>query len=1057
MIVQARMNQIQPFEEISLSIYPHYTTAIRKNKIQRSESQIEPSLTGRMKKLLLLITLSLGLAGSTFAQSQESPEAIRLPQMQPKKWALCIGVSNYQSLGKLTYSTKDSITFAQTLKTELNFAEDSVFVMADRDGYETPTADNVNRKLDEILSKSSLDSGDLFIIYFSGHGTGLADGDYWLPNDATPANVAEKGISITDVLARLTKKKLRNVVLISDACRSGDKNPFGRSLITLSKKTNIGVLLGCAPGQKSYESPTLGQGAFTYFLNRAIKNKSAIDKSQGSMLLSKLGAIVGKNVEEFTRHDYGDNAQKPSIFAEKEQEVVLKSVAPEDGNLTELLSTYQKNVKDGVLSPQHVKDAMSDLAKIYCDNKQDEEALQILRSLQSFGNLDPVALYTYVLVAKRDGLSYELNSALQKNNLDIPDTVWDDLAAIHGSVQAVGRARFIKAIWTLYDSEYRAGLAPNFYALMQQADANQDQILLQERLKKDFPTNPTVQSFAEVIRVSQLDSKADIDSAFQKLTSSEKSQDYIEPSLRIIYASHFRRRDYGSAKAVVLLAREKFPESGYWQIRSMVVSTILGEANVVENAKQIIASTKDGYSIMSMITILGAKSLALEPEFQAAATRLKGNLQAETALWIINSANHLEQFSILPDSLEKLAKDRGRVFTLGYRELSDLLRKLAGTEYYNAKNFQRARRLMADDMSEHFDEIGQDPDQVLTLACLLNGTDESYRLANLYLAGQWVQLEERLISGQSEFLREVYLSLVNNGMYKYSDIVFERLIKSGGVNDMVIERRAMESLFARDLDRASKLIKQLDSMKPQGVDRSIFDLVSTHFAFMKGDKEAVKKYIDGIKPDLMVDEGVLLYIEYLKYLSSENDIPTERFLKMIIDTQPRFHDLWSISVKTIAGRCYGNSSSTAVAIVENLSAWSIAEPLNVNFQKFGFNQKEDLSLYVGHYEFDGYFTIKADAYNGTFVIDVDSAGNLKGTIEISGETENIKVKGKINGFGRGAYDILIGDKPNYGSFALIPHAKYLESTKETLPPMLLLMDTMLPYRMGFVITGPLKK
>ena len=149
-----------------------------KNKFQRSESSIEPSLTGSMKKLLFLILSCLTTLGSAFGQSQESPEALQIPQMQPKKWALCIGVSNYQSLGKLTYSTKDSITFAQTLKSELNFADDSVFVMADKEGYETPTADNVNRKLDEILSKSSLDSGDLFIIYFSGHGTGLADGDY---------------------------------------------------------------------------------------------------------------------------------------------------------------------------------------------------------------------------------------------------------------------------------------------------------------------------------------------------------------------------------------------------------------------------------------------------------------------------------------------------------------------------------------------------------------------------------------------------------------------------------------------------------------------------------------------------------------------------------------------------------------------------------------------------------------------------------------------------------------------------------------------------------------
>jgi hypothetical protein len=1029
-----------------------------KGNFQRSEHQGEPSLTGSMKKLLFLIISILFLLDSAFGQSKESNEGLQIPQMQPKKWALCIGASNYQSLGKLKFAAKDSIAFAKTLKTELDFPEDSVFVLADTDGYQAPTATNVKAKLDEILSRSSLDSGDLFIIYFSGHGMGLSDGDYWMPNDATPANAAEKGISITEVLDRLTKKKLRNVVIISDACRAGDKNPFGRSLISQSKKTNIGVLLGCAPGQKSYESPNFGQGLFNYFLNRAIKNKTAVDKAQGSMLLSKLGSIVGKNVEDFSRHDYGDDAQKPSIYAEKEQEVVLKSVPPEDGNLAGLLALYQKDAKDGVLSPQQVKDAMSGLAKFYFDSEKDEEALKILRTLQSFGDLDPIPLYIYVLISNRHGSSYELNSLLQKNNIDIPGTVWDDLAVIHGSVQSVGRPRFIKAIWTLYESEYREGLASSFFSMLQQANARKEQEVLADRLIKDFPASPVIQSYAQIIKASlQPAAGSDIDTAYQKFSSLAGSQSFLEPSLRILYNAHFVRREYVNAQRYVEMAIKAVPDSAYWQIRSMVVSSIIGDSDISDRAKRILSTTKDGRSVMSMITILGGKSLELEADFQSAAQRLKGNLQAETASWIVNSANHIETFTTMPDSLEKLAKGRGPVYSIGYRELSDLMTRLSGTEHFKAREFEHARRLMADDMSSHFDLIGEDPEQVITLASLLNGTNESYRLAILSLAGPWAPLGDRLVTDRAEFLQESFICLINNGMTVSSDGIYDRLAKIGGVNETVVARRSIGALLIKNLERAETSIQLLESMNPQGIAKSLLSLQKVHLELLKGDKEAINRFIGGIKPDLIVDEGVLLYIEYLRYLASGTDIPSERFLKMIIDPQPRYHDLWSASVKAITIRNFGKQSKDSQAIIDNLPAWAVAEPLNSSFQNFGFNQKEDFTFYVGHYEFDGYLTINQSDFKGTFIFNVDGSGNLNGTIGITGESDELKVSGKLNGFGRGALDVNIGGKPAYSSFAIIPYARYVSATKENLAQMLLILDSVLPFRMAFVITGPHKK
>lgn len=80
-------------------------------------------------------------------------------------------------------------------------------------------------------------------------------------------------------------------------------------------------------------------------------------------------------------------------------------------------------------------------------------------------------------------------------------------------------------------------------------------------------------------------------------------------------------------------------------------------------------------------------------------------------------------------------------------------------------------------------------------------------------------------------------------------------------------------------------------------------------------------------------------------------------------------------------------------------------------------------LYVGHYEFNGSIAVKHTAYDGTFVVDAYAQSNLKGTIALDGETENINQSSPINGFGRGFFNVKIGDTENIGAFALIPHKK----------------------------------
>ena len=1007
-----------------------------------------------MKRLLFVFCGILINLGNALAQGIEGNEVLKLPEMQPKKWAICIGVSNYTSLGKLNFGAKDCISFANTLKSELGFSNDSVSILADQTGYETPNAANVRKSLDTVLSQSALDSGDLFIVYFSGHGIGLPSGDYWMPNDATAAEASQKGISLTEILKRLAKKKLRNVIVISDACRAGEKNPFGLNLIELGKKTNIGILLGCSPGMKSYEAPSLGHGTFTYFLNRAIQKKTAVDPAIGAMLLSKLGVSVAKSVEEYTRHDYGDNAQKPSIYAEKEQEVVLATFPPKKEELSLMLKAYKEEFGIASFSPKQYKDAMAMQASYLNQIGREEDVLAVLRVLQSFGALASRPLYDYVLACQRLGLSYELNSVLQKNSVDDPNSLYDDLAIIHGRVAAVGETRFLKAIWNLYHSDSRDILLPTFDALLQRlSDGRSEQQKLVTLLKLDYPKDQLIQAYANLLKLSMDPNKPDIEFLQKSVETLDKDKSFLDGSYRILYRTFLRWGQYDKCQRVVAAAGARFPKATYWEVRSLIVAAVLRDPNLVDKAKAVLSTTESGETIYSLITILRASSIALEPEFLAASGRLPNSLEAQTAHWIIKSAKDISRFEPVPDSLVRLSRGHLNACKLAYSGLSFLLDQSIAKDPTERASILTANRKMANDMCVDFDEIGDDPDLVILLGKLLNRTDESYRIAILTVSGPWENLEDRLYTNKAGYLRELYKSLLNNGLYGITKPVLEKLEKLGGVDNELLIRMSLDAIIHSDLDEGSSTIERLKLGNPNGTSESFLKLLSAHLAFLKGDKEAIKTMIEKVDTSFAVNNSIIFYLHYLKYVSSEASVPSEDLLAALMEAQPELHDLWSMALVRATSKCRQRKTEGEKQVADGLPFWAIGEPLNGNFTKFGYNDKSDVVAYSGHYEFMGFFTLANSITEGTLIFDVDADGSFKGVLNFKGEEGQVKMTGKVNGFGRVVLSIDFAGKPANGSFAFMPHKNYLEMKSDSMPTLQMLMATLSPYPMGFITTG----
>ncbi len=1014
-------------------------------------------LHGFMKRFLPLIALGLFLAETVFAQAPQPSDEIQIPQLQPKKWAICIGVSNYESLGKLRFGAKDCISFANTLKTELGFTQDSVSVLADQEGLVNANAETVNRALDSMLSRTTLDSGDLFIVYFSGHGMGLSDGDYWMPNDATVANAHEKGISVQKILERLAKKKLRNVVVVSDACRAGGQNPFGRKLIDLGKKTNIGVLLGCAPGMKSYEAPNLGQGTFTYFLNRAIQKKSAVDPSIGAMLLSKLGDSVAKSVEDYTRHDYGDNAQKPSIYAEKEQEVVLGTFAPKKEELTLFLNSYKQKLGIGAFTPLQYKDALADQVAVLCQSKRSDEALSILRVLQSYGTLEPYALYAYAKICRNRGASYELNLVLQKNNLDFPDSIYDDMAVIYGQVNAVGQARYLSAIWNLYDSEVRDTMLPAMDGLIQHlSEPDKNQLLFANRLLHDYPADGLVIAFAALLKKSIDPTKPEIEAAFKQVQMLDRESKFVDAASRIMYRTYLRRNQYDLAKAVVEGAKVRMPDSGYWEMRSLIIATLIHDPALVDRARSLLASSTNGDSIYSLLTVLRASSIDLEPEFRAAAQRLPNELNVQVANWVVKTAKNLKDFQPVPDSLVKMAQGHLSVSKLAYGGLDTLLSFFSNSDKLSAYQVISARRKMANDLAQDLTEIDNDPELVVLLSKLINNSDESYRLAFLSQVGPWQKIEERLITNKADYLKELYICQLNNGFNGLADETLAKLEKLEGVDSGVLVRSGLDSLLHGDIAHAAILIDRLKKINPIGIDASFLTLLTTHLAFLKGDLKAIGRMTKDLKESFSVDGGALLYIRYLQYVGQSGALPSEELLKMLIEPWPNYHDLWSIALVKVTSRCRQLKGSREKMVAEELPYWVVSESLNGNFEEFGYNDKANIAEYVGRYELSGYFSLSNDTVDGSMSFEIDKDGNFKGTLDFPTEKQKIKLTGKVNGFGRVAVDLDIGGKKVDGAFAIVPFKVYTAADDRTLPSLQLVIGSNTAYRFGFSVTGKKK-
>ncbi|MEB3232969.1 MAG: GUN4 domain-containing protein [Leptolyngbyaceae bacterium] len=235
-------------------------------------------------------------------------------------WAIAIGINTYEHLpqtANLSYAAKDAVLLRDFLAQTAGFPAGQILLCTDDSApvgnlSTRPTRSNLRKLLREELPRAK--GADNLCFYFSGHGMAGTQGDYFLPADGNPNDLHDTAVAVQFVTECLRKCQAKNVVLILDMCRNEGRdenakaigNTVGQQIIAIAKQQGLVTMFSCERGQRSYEIPALGYGAFTYSLVNGLKQHNVLRQLE-QYLFQTVGNL---------RRDHGCEVPLPKLIAE---------------------------------------------------------------------------------------------------------------------------------------------------------------------------------------------------------------------------------------------------------------------------------------------------------------------------------------------------------------------------------------------------------------------------------------------------------------------------------------------------------------------------------------------------------------------------------------------------------------------------------------------------------------------------------------------------------------------------------------------------------------------
>jgi hypothetical protein len=258
-----------------------------------------------MRRIIsLVLIISLLAIGNVLAQRgmQISNKDDIIPNdLYRNSWALLIGINKYPNLPaycQLNYAVNDVQALKKALIEQYGFPEANITSLTDNKA----TKQGITDAIGQLTDRRKIDPEDRVIIFFSGHGqtVPLSNGGemgYILPYDAKVDinDVTNPYSYYTTCLGMDELKRVsilipaKHVLFLMDACYSGlavssrsglqpTVPDYIRKIATLKSRQIITAGLN---GDKSYENPEWGHGAFTYKLLEALNTGVADENADG--------------------------------------------------------------------------------------------------------------------------------------------------------------------------------------------------------------------------------------------------------------------------------------------------------------------------------------------------------------------------------------------------------------------------------------------------------------------------------------------------------------------------------------------------------------------------------------------------------------------------------------------------------------------------------------------------------------------------------------------------------------------------------------------------------
>lgn len=239
------------------------------------------------------------------------------------RYALLVGVENYDALPGLSGPNKDVCVLRQVLIAVAGFKPENVTVLAKPGScLNVPTMPPTSAQLVNALNKfnSNMPKGSFFVLAFSGHGVSKENESYLMLQDSTEVNgTPARAVSVGNLVDSLVGSQSgpEHMLFLLDACRNSENSAstiaspdqgFAESFARIAghgRMRSASVIFSATLGEQSYIRSSGPVSFFTWAVIKGLIGEAA--QQDGRVTLADLSQYVEKEVPELIKVDFLSN------------------------------------------------------------------------------------------------------------------------------------------------------------------------------------------------------------------------------------------------------------------------------------------------------------------------------------------------------------------------------------------------------------------------------------------------------------------------------------------------------------------------------------------------------------------------------------------------------------------------------------------------------------------------------------------------------------------------------------------------------------------------------